>query len=58
MWRQKKKIGQTIDIFFITELLNYKKYKIDFTLGMFKPALWSPEVGEWHPTYSIDISLK
>tara|TARA_Y100000741_G_scaffold319790_1_gene267950 strand:+ start:168 stop:719 length:552 start_codon:yes stop_codon:yes gene_type:complete len=54
----KKQLGSTIDIFLITELFNYERYRIDFTLGIFKPALWTPERGDWHPTYSIDISLK
>jgi hypothetical protein len=53
-----KSLGQTIDIFFITNLINYKKYNIDFTIGMFKPSLWKPKNSNWHPTYSIDINFK
>jgi hypothetical protein len=53
-----KNLGQTTDIFFIANLINYKKYNIDFTLGMFKPTLWKPQNSNWHPTYSIDINFK
>jgi hypothetical protein len=50
--------GTTTDIFLMTNLYENDKYKINFTTGFFKPVLWKPQNGEWHPTYSIDINIK
>ena len=53
-----RNIGISEDVFVIFKIHENKKYKIDFTLGAFKPVLWKPEQGEWYPTYSLDIKFK
>ncbi len=53
-----KSIGVSNDIFIMVKLYENIKYKIDITAGAFKPVLWEPENGEWHPTYSLDIKIK
>ena len=52
------KIGNTLDLFFIFKIYENKKYKIDFTTGMFRPALWKPNYGDWYPTYSFEVKIK
>ena len=54
----KSSKGVSIDSFLKYKLYETSKYKVDFTLGAFKPALWKPENREWHPTYSIDFKFK
>jgi len=51
-------IGTAIDVFFIWELFENNNLKIDLTFGGFNPVLWEPKIGEWHPTYSLDIKIK
>ena len=53
-----KNLGTTEDIFLIFKIHENKKYRLDFTFGAFKPALWKPDKGSWYPTYSIDIKFK
>ena len=60
--RNNKLIGTTIDIALIIPLfksdsINGKVDSIDFCIGVFKPVLWTPAKGKWHPTYSFDIKL-
>ena len=50
-------LGTSFDIFLLKKLFQNEKYKLDFTLGVFKPALWDPLKGDWHPTYSIELTL-
>jgi len=57
-----KLIGTTIDIGLILPILKNNKinkgiYSIDFTIGAFKPILWKPDKGLWHPTYSFDFKI-
>ena len=55
-------IGSTVDIaliipLFKSGLINGRVNSVDFCIGAFKPVLWAPAHGEWHPTYSFDIKL-
>jgi len=50
--------GIAFDVFLIINLFENDKYKIDITGGGFKPVLWEPKTGDWHPTYSIDLKFK
>ena len=55
-------IGTTADIALIIPLYNSKKINgiiesIDFTIGAFRPILWKPIRGLWHPTYSFDFKF-
>ena len=55
-------LGITTDIGLIIPIykpdnLKSKIKSIDFTLGAFRPILWKPEKGFWHPTYSVDIKF-
>jgi hypothetical protein len=50
--------GKTVDCFLMLKVYEHKKYSIDFTVGAFNPVLWEPEIGDWYPTYSIDIKIK
>ena len=57
-----KILGITTDIGLIIPIykndnLKSKIKSIDFTIGAFRPILWKPEKGFWHPTYSIDIKF-
>ena len=57
-----KNIGITIDFGLIIPILKKGKfnkgiYSIDFTIGAFKPILWKPKKGIWHPTYSFDFKV-
>tara|TARA_Y100001960_G_C14393117_1_gene689680 strand:- start:61 stop:690 length:630 start_codon:yes stop_codon:yes gene_type:complete len=57
-----KYIGTTADIALIIPIfnsneINENNISIDLTIGAFRPALWKPKKGFWHPTYSIDIKL-
>ena len=56
-------IGTTVDLALIIPILNSDLkidgiYSIDFCIGVFRPVLWKPERGYWHPTYSIDFTFK
>ncbi len=51
-------LGTASDTFIIYNMFNNKKYQLDFTIGVFNPALWQPKNNDWHPTYSIDIKIK
>ena len=31
--------------------------EIKLGVGIFRPILWTPDLGDWHPTYSIDIKF-
>jgi len=60
---QNKIIGLAYDVGFIIPIIKKinKKNKIDsidLTIGGFRPVLWRPNKGTWHPTYSIDIKIK
>lgn len=57
--------GTTADIFFSIPIANnYLKNSnnrlksVKFSLGAFKPVLWSPKLSDWHPTYSVDINVR
>ena len=50
--------GTALDIFFIREIYDSNKIKIEFSLGGFKPVTWEPKKGSWYPTYSVDIKFK
>ena len=61
--RNNKLIGTTVDIailipIYIPEKLTGRINSIDFAIGAFRPVLWKPERGYWHPTYSIDFTFK
>ena len=54
--------GTTADIALSIPITKYIKSfpkidSIDFTIGFFRPALWKPNTGAWHPTYSFDIKF-
>ena len=62
MDRNNKLIGTTVDIALIIPLfksgsINGRVNSVDFCIGAFKPVLWAPAQGEWHPTYSFDIKF-
>ena len=58
-----KNIGTTIDMaliipIIIPEIRSYKiLHSLDFTIGAFRPVLWSPAESSWHPTYSFDLKI-
>ena len=61
--RNNKLIGTTVDIailipIYIPEKLTDRINSISFSIGAFRPVLWKPERGYWHPTYSIDFTFK
>ena len=61
--RNNKLIGTTVDIaisipIYIPEKLTGRINSISFSIGAFRPVLWKPERGYWHPTYSIDFTFK
>ena len=31
--------------------------EVKLGVGIFRPILWTPDLGDWHPTYSIDIKF-
>jgi len=54
--------GSTVDIALIIPILKSDSIdnwinSIDFCIGVFKPALWTPKKANWHPTYSIDFTF-
>ena len=54
--------GTTVDLALIIPILNSDLKidginSIDFCIGAFKPVLWTPTQGEWHPTYSFDLKF-
>ncbi len=58
--RNNKLLGTTVDIALIIPIfksgsINSKVNSLDFAIGAFRPELWAPAQGEWHPTYSFDI---
>tara|TARA_Y100000741_G_scaffold357589_1_gene335651 strand:+ start:650 stop:1297 length:648 start_codon:yes stop_codon:yes gene_type:complete len=58
-----KIIGTTIDLALIIPIFRNNKltrgiYSTDFAIGLFKPTLWKPDNGFWHPTYSFDFKIK
>ena len=60
--RNNKLLGTTVDIALIIPLfksgsINGRVNSIDFCIGAFRPVLWTPNKGEWHPTYSFDIKF-
>jgi len=60
--RNNKLIGTTVDIALIIPLfksgsINGRVNSVDFCIGAFRPVLWAPAHGEWHPTYSFDIKF-
>ena len=60
--RNNKLIGTTVDLALIIPLfksgsINGRVNSVDFCIGAFKPVLWAPAHGEWHPTYSFDIKF-
>ena len=60
--RNNKLIGTTVDIALIiplikSGLIHGRVNSVDFCVGAFKPVLWTPDHGEWYPTYSFDIKL-
>ena len=32
--------------------------EVKLGVGIFRPILWTPDLGDWHPTYSLDIKIK
>jgi hypothetical protein len=50
--------GLAKDVFFMVNIYENKKYKIDITAGGFNPVFWEPKSGDWYPTYSLDIKIK
>ena len=59
---RNKIIGSALDIALIIPIINSIDNKnriksIDLTIGGFRPALWKPDNGNWHPTYSIDMKF-
>ena len=60
--RNNKLLGTTVDIALIIPLfksgsINGRVSNVDFCIGAFRPVLWTPDQGEWHPTYSFDIKF-
>ena len=60
--RNNKLLGITVDTALIIPLfksgsINGRVNSVDFCIGAFKPVLWTPAQGEWHPTYSFDIKF-
>ena len=56
-------LGTTLDITLIIPIIKSEKLpgkidSIDFSIGAFRPVLWKPDKGFWHPTYSIDFTFK
>ena len=49
--------GIASDIFVSKNLYDSDNIKIDFSIGAFSPALWEPNTGNWHATYSFDIKI-
>lgn len=56
--QSKIRKGTATDIFLMYNIYENDKYKIEITAGGFNPVLWEPDIGEWYPTYSIDIKVK
>jgi len=57
-----KYLGATRDISIIFPIVKPNKTSriiesTNFCIGVFKPILWKPKTGNWHPTYSIDFIL-
>ena len=57
-----KTLGTTQDISLVIPIYRYKELNkkissIDLAIGFFRPILWKPKSGSWHPTYSIDIKF-
>jgi hypothetical protein len=50
-------LGTAIDLFIYYNLFKNNKYKVDLTIGAFKPVHWKPEKNDWYPTYSIDFKI-
>ena len=51
-------MGTAIDAFLMYKVFNNKKFEINFTFGAFNPVMWEPNIGDWYPTYSVDIKIK
>ena len=56
MKNKKKDILKKIQPIFV-EVFNNKKFEINFTFGAFNPVMWEPNIGDWYPTYSVDIKI-
>ena len=54
----KTRLGTTIDVFILYKIFENNNYKVSFTTGLFNPVMWEPNLGDWYPTYSIDIKIK
>jgi len=54
-------LGTVIDASIYIPIIKYRKNKliqeVKLGVGAFRPILWKPQWGEWHPTYSIDIKI-
>ena len=51
-------LGIAKDIALKHLIFKNKSLIIMLSLGSFSPVLWQPISGNWHPTYSFDISIK
>ena len=52
------RLGMAKDVFFMVNIYENDKYKINITAGGFNPVLWEPGYSDWYPTYSFDIKIK
>ena len=53
-----KNIGIAIDAFLMYNIFENNKIKVNLSFGGFHPVLWEPEIGDFHPTYSLDFKFK
>jgi len=54
-------LGTTIDAAIYIPIIKQRENtlikEVKLGVGIFRPILWTPDLGDWHPTYSIDIKF-
>ena len=54
-------LGTVIDASIYIPIIKQRENKliqeVKLGIGVFKPVLWKPTWGDWHPTYSIDVKI-
>ena len=54
-------LGTTIDAAIYIPIIKQRENtlikEVKLGVGIFRPILWTPDLGDWHPTYSLDIKI-
>jgi len=54
-------LGTVIDAAIYIPIIKIRENKliqeVKLGIGVFRPIIWTPKWGDWHPTYSLDIKI-